>query len=139
MLKNVQRRALQLMIFLGVTRCLALSVIIHASNPLLVLNAADVRHLFLHDIASFPDGRAAHPYDNVSLREYFYANVANKSALQMRAYWARIVFTSAGSPPPSLADDAAVISQIEHDHNAIGYVRDSSDLPRDIRVVLVIP
>ena len=117
----------------------AIDVIVNANNPLRTLNAADVRHLFMHDIASFPDGSTAHPYDNQPEEEVFYRQIAARSALQMRAYWARVVFTSSGSPPPQLHDDAAAIAKAAQDRAAITYVSDKTPLPHNVKLVLVIP
>ena len=116
-----------------------IDVIVNANNPVRTLSAADVRHLFMHDIASFPDGSDAQPYDNQPVQMLFYSKIAARSPLQMRAYWARIVFTSSGSPPLQLHNDAEAIATVEKSRSAITYVSDSTPLPRDVKLVLVIP
>lgn len=60
---------------------------------------------------------AGHP-----AQEEFYA-MLGRDPTQIRAYWAKRIFTGKGSPPASRADEAAVIRWVAEAPGRIGYVR----------------
>ena len=55
----------------------------------------------------------------------------------MKAYWSKLVFTGKGTPPAELANEAAVLSHVAANPDAIGYV-DAASVDGSVKVVLTI-
>jgi len=91
------------------------------------LNAQQVSDLFLGRASKLPDGSAVTIVDHQDgepIKEDFYKNVVGKSPSQLKAYWAKIVFTGEGAPPKSLSGDQAIKQHVATTPGAIGYVDD---------------
>lgn len=102
-----------------------LVVVVSADNPITSLSQNQLADIFLGRSAQFPDGRRAVPLDQVEgspLREAFTAGILHRTAAQVRAHWARIVFTGRGRPPRDISDGDAVKQAVAGDPNAIGYI-----------------
>ncbi|HEX5363502.1 MAG TPA: phosphate ABC transporter substrate-binding protein [Gallionella sp.] len=97
--------------------------------------------IFLGKVAALPDGRISTLIDQPDaspLREEFYMKVANKTAAQTRAHWAKLYFTGRGVPPRQAQNSAEVIKMIHSKPGAIGYVERSS-LDSSVKVIYVAP
>lgn len=113
-------------------------VIVSAKSPVKSLTAEQTTRIFLGKVVSFPDGSAAVPIDQPEgslVREEFYSKVVRKSASQLTAYWAKIIFSGDSHPPMLLEDSIAVRKAVASNPNAIGYI-DRRNVNRSVRVVL---
>lgn len=113
-------------------------VIVAAASPVTVLSADQTGDLFLGRATAFPSGAAATPIDQAegsAVREDFYTKIANKSGAQVKAYWAKLMFTGKGQPPREAGDSAGVKSAVAANPSAVGYV-DKSVVDGSVRVVL---
>jgi len=103
-------------------------VIVNANNSATVTQQ-DVKNLYLAKAKAFSDGAEAKPVnqkEGSSIREQFDNEVAGKSSSQMKAYWAKLVFTGKAVPIEELSDDSSVVANVSQNANAIGYVEKSS-------------
>jgi ABC-type phosphate transport system substrate-binding protein len=117
-----------------------LVVIVSAKNPVTALRADQVTAIFLGQTARFPDGAEAVPLDQrvgSQARDEFYARVANRTPVLLKAYWSKMVFTGRGQPPAEAPDSAAVRRKVAENPDAIGYI-DRSALDASVRPVLVV-
>lgn len=73
-----------------------------------------------------------------TLRTTFYKEAADSDPAQVRAAWARIMFTGRGEPPRELPNAAAVKKAVVADGNAIGYI-EAEALDASVRAVLFLP
>lgn len=73
-----------------------------------------------------------------SLRTAFYKQATDSDQAQVRAAWARIMFTGRGEPPRELPNAAAVKRAVIADGNAIGYI-EAEALDASVRAVFVLP
>ena len=64
--------------------------------------------------------------DGVALRDEFYTKVIDKNPGQVKAYWAKQMFSGKGSPPRELASSSDVKRAVAADPSAIGYVEKSA-------------
>lgn len=106
-----------------------LVVIVNPKNPVASLSAEQVAQVFLGRASSFPDGGAATPVDQkegAPVRDEFYAKVADKNAGQVKAFWAKQMFSGKGQPPRELAASAEVKRAVASDPSAIGYIEKSA-------------
>lgn len=100
----------------------------NASAP----SADQISNIFLgksSDLAGvdLPDGNA--------VREAFYQKVTGKDGAQVKAYWAKLVFTGKAQPLKELASDAEVKKFVAGNPNAIGYI-DKAAVDGSVKVVL---
>lgn len=117
-----------------------LVVIVSAKSPVTALRADQVAAIFLGQTARFPDGGEALPLDQrigSPLRDEFYARVANRTPVLLKAYWSKMVFTGRGQPPAEVPDNASVRRKVAENPDAIGYI-DRSALDASVRPVLVV-
>jgi ABC-type phosphate transport system substrate-binding protein len=113
-------------------------VVVSAKSAITRLTAEQVTKIFLGKSISFPNGINAVPVDQIegnSIRNEFYARIANKSPSQISAYWTKIIFTGDGYPPKQLENNLEVRNAVANNPNAIGYI-DRSAVDGSVRVVL---
>jgi ABC-type phosphate transport system substrate-binding protein len=111
--------------------------VVSAKSPVKGLNAEQVADIFLGKTSRFPDGTLAVPIDQAEdspTREKFYAQFTGKSPAQVKAYWAKIIFTGRGQPPRQVTGSVEARKLIAQSPNAIGYI-DSSLIDDTVRVV----
>ena len=104
-------------------------VIVHPSNGN-TLDKDAIQRIFLGKIRAFPDGKEAVP---ISLKEgsaeynAFAESVLDKSDKQLKAYWAKIIFTGQGTPPREVDNAAQMLELIGNNPNLIGFVPAGSE------------
>ena len=111
--------------------------VVSARSPVTALNADQVADIFLGKSNRFPNGSQAVPIDQneeSELRDKFYALFAGKSPAQVRAHWAKVVFTGRGQPPRQVPNSAEAKKAIADNPNAIGYI-DSRLVDASLRVL----
>lgn len=89
------------------------------------LSADELGAIFMGTAKSFPNGERAVPIDQKSgTRPYasFYQLSSGKTEAQIKAYWARILFTGKGQPPQDGGDSAAVKKLVAANPNMVGYI-----------------
>lgn len=101
-------------------------------NPKSSLAQVDVSLKTLQDIflgkVTEIKGQALQPVNQEQQRPItilFNEAVLKKNENQVRAYWSKMVFSGASSPPPSLGDDQAVKIHVAKNNDAISYVQKS--------------
>lgn len=115
-----------------------LVVVVSSKSTISSLTVTQVAWIFLGKTGTYPDGILAVPLDQAegsNIRNEFYLKVANKTPPQLRAYWAKIIFTGDGEPPRVLRSSEEVVQELEKNPNAISYL-DSSALNGSVKVVL---
>jgi len=111
--------------------------VVSAQNPITALDKSQLAEIFLGKSSRFPNGMQAVPIDQaegVALRDEFYDKVVGKTASQIKAYWARIIFTGRGQPPASVSNSIEMKNHIRDNPAAIGYI-DRSFVDDSVRVV----
>jgi ABC-type phosphate transport system substrate-binding protein len=111
--------------------------VVSAKSGITNLTKTELADIFLGRVSRFPNGVQAVPVDQAEdapARALFYAQVAGRSAAQMKAYWAKIIFTGRGQPPQEIHSNAELKRRIAQDPAAIGYI-DASLVDDTIRVV----
>lgn len=114
-------------------------VIVSPDSPVTTLNAEQVADIFLGRNSRFPDGSAAVPIDqteNSPDRAEFYARYIGRTSAQIRAHWAKLIFTGRGRPPRQLANISEMKALLAGNPHAIGYL-DSSHVDDSVRVLTV--
>jgi ABC-type phosphate transport system substrate-binding protein len=103
----------------------AFQVIVHPANGADRLDKRFVADAFLRKRTRWGDDRAIMPVDLVqksSARSAFSHAVLGRDVVSVRRYWAQLMFSGRGVPPPELPSDGDVIKYVAAHSGAIGYV-----------------
>ena len=141
-MNNVQQRlssrfsalaALAAMALAGATTARAeMVVIVNANHPAAALSADQVANVYLGKDSSFT------PLDlpeSAPLRGEFYKKIAGKDAAQLKAMWARLIFTGKAQPPKQVGSSAEAVKHVAGNDRAIAYV-DKSAVDASVKTVL---
>jgi hypothetical protein len=104
-------------------------VIVNPNNAVATPKPDQIANLFLGKTDTLPGSSVLIPVDqpeDSGLRRQFYKAVANRDSAQIKAYWARIMFTGRAQAPRMLANDAEVKKLVAENAGAIGYIQKSS-------------
>lgn len=133
-------------LFLGV--CLAsaqaiasaeVAIVVHPNNPTEILSKTELARLYLGRSKQFPDGSTAHALNQTgdsATRQEMEQHFLGRNATQMKAYWAKAMFSGSATPPAEVADDAAVKAAVAADETAVGYI-DAASVDDSVKVVQV--
>jgi ABC-type phosphate transport system substrate-binding protein len=130
-----------LTVILGLIPVLALTAPVRADEIVVVMGAGATA-LTKDQVASIYLGRNnnLNPVDlpeSSKLREAFYKKATDRDQPQIKAVWARLVFTGQGQPPKELADVAAVKQAVAANPKAVGYI-DKAHVDATVKVVLTL-
>tara|TARA_R110002049_G_scaffold136045_3_gene295684 strand:+ start:282 stop:812 length:531 start_codon:yes stop_codon:yes gene_type:complete len=131
-------------ILIGILFCLCSSiavadvvVVVSAQSEVGQLQRVNVENIFFGRNYSFPSGADAIPLDldeGSAERDEFYIKLAGRTAAQVKAFWAKLIFTGRGRPPAIANDEEDLIGRLIANPNAIGYI-DSSNVDDRVKVV----
>lgn len=100
-------------------------VVVNKSNPIDSISADRASALFLKKVTKWDNGRRALPVDQVAespVREKFSKSIHGKSVTAVKSYWQQQIFSGRDVPPPEKNSDRQIVSYIEANPDAIGYV-----------------
>lgn len=115
---------LTLSMLLPTLACADVEVIVHPSNGT-TLDKDSIQRIFLGKTRAFPGGGEAVP---ISFKEGspeevdFTKNVLSKTPKQLKAYWAKMVFTGKGTPPRQTDSTTEMLNLISANPSLIGFV-----------------
>jgi ABC-type phosphate transport system substrate-binding protein len=107
-------------------------VIVNAKHPAAALSTEQIANVYLGKDGSFA------PLDlpeSAALRGEFYKKIAGKDAAQLKAMWARLIFTGKAQPPKQVGNSAEAVKQVAGNDRAIAYV-DKSAVDASVKAVL---
>nr|WP_315248580.1 hypothetical protein [uncultured Duganella sp.] len=110
-------------------------VIVSKQNPATRMFSEQASQFFLGKSSLFTPVDQA---DGSAIRNDFYKKVADKDAAQVKALWAKLVFTGKATPPKEYASSADVKKAVAADPKAIGYI-DKSAVDDTVKVILTLP
>jgi len=111
-------------------------VVVHIDNQA-SLSRDEIRKIFLGKQKSFDNGLNAKPFlldGNEEVIRHFNQGVILKSNRQMKAYWAKRVFTGKGVSPDTVSTDQ-LIQKLNEIPGAIGYLGADVQLNDSLRIV----
>jgi len=109
-------------------------VIVNPKHPAASLTAEQVANVYLGKDASFA------PVDlpeSAAQRGEFYTKVAGKDSAQVKAIWARLVFTGKTQPPKEFGSSAEAVKFVAGNDKAIAYV-DKGAVDGSVKAVLTV-
>lgn len=134
------------MVFLGAVLLAGMGVraemvvFVGAQNAVDKLDTDAAQKIFLGKQTSFAGGATAVPIDlpDGADKDAFYQKVSGKSSAQVKAYWAKIVFTGKGQPPKEAGSHKEAVALVAKTAGGIGYA-DRKDIDKSVKVVLTLP
>lgn len=98
-------------------------LVVAENSPIESLKRHDVEDIFLGKAASLPKIGKVTPLDrnDEKLREQFYTAYTGKTLSQVKAHWAKIIFTGRGYPPKTVGLDE-LKATLRNNPTAIGYM-----------------
>lgn len=116
-----------------------IAIIVNANHALKSATQQEIKRLYLGKTSKL-SGAKFIPVDqsaDKAIRTLFYEEVCEKTPNQLKAYWAQLIFTGSGSPPPVLDGDHEVVSWVGKNEDAIGYV-DAKMLNEKVRPIFTV-
>ena len=131
------QQVISLVLLAGGTQFAAadIAVIVHPGNNA-TIDEEQITKIFLGQTKTFSGGAEATPVDikESPAREEFGNKVLKKSPSQLKALWARQIFTGGAKPPRELGGDDEVLKFVASTPGAIGYV-DAGKANASVKVV----
>ncbi|NRR32029.1 hypothetical protein HSX11_17790 [Oxalobacteraceae bacterium] len=112
-----------------------IAVIVNPKNPATRMFSEQASQFFMGKSSMFV------PFDQSeksAIRADFYQKIAGKDISQVKANWAKLVFTGKATPPAELHSSADVKKAVAADVNGIGYIEKSA-VDDTVKVILTIP
>ncbi len=141
-MKKISKTAIALAIALNLLSAAAAEelVIVTANDNVEELVLEDVARIFLGKVTRYPSGEQVVPLDldpaDPSYAE-FARKVLNKTPAQLKAYWAKRIFTGKGKPPRSIANSEELRSLVSSDKRYLSYL-DRNNVDHTVRWVIVL-
>jgi len=113
------------------------AIIVHPEN-IANFTKTEIRKIFLGQLNYYDNNIRILPmlsFEHLELRTRFNETIINKSNRQMRAYWAKQVFTGKGKPPAELKD-SELVENVSQNQSAIGLVPIDAIDNKKVRVIL---
>jgi len=123
--------------FASTSNAQEIAIVTNAKNSTAPITQADAINIFMGRYRQFNDGRKAKPIDNNSIKNNFYNQLVNKSPAEIKAYWARLVFSGRTHPPKEGDTTEKVIDFIKSEKQAITYIP-LSHVDKNVKVLLVL-
>lgn len=115
-------------------------VVVSAKSAAMTLSIDQASEIFLGRAITLPGGGAVAPIDQSegsAAREVFYQKVVGKNAAQLKAYWAKQIFSGKGTPPKDGGSDGAVKAMVAANPGLIGYI-DKDAMDGSVKALLTI-
>jgi len=112
------------------------AVVVDKNSSINTLSGEQVASIFLGKTNRFPNGDRAIPLElnNNVLREDFYKRLSGKSLIQLKSYWATLVFTGKGKPPKVIDNVEEAVERFPNLPGAITYIS-QDDITDTMKVV----
>ncbi len=109
-------------------------VIVNPKYPAASMSAEQVADVYLGKDTTFVPADLP---QSAGTREEFYKKVTGKAAAQVKAIWARLVFTGKTQPPKEVSSAADAVKHVAGNEKGIAYV-DKSAVDASVKTVLTL-
>lgn len=115
-------------------------VVVGAKSPAAKLTKEQAAALFLGKSSQLPGAGIPVLIDqaeSAEIRQMFYAQVTEKTPIQVKAIWSRLVFSGKASIPKEVANSEEVKKMLASNPDAIGYI-DKSAVDATVKVLFAV-
>jgi hypothetical protein len=99
-----------------------------------------IANIYLGKVLQLPSGASVKPLclaNDEALIDNFFRITAQKERNQLKAYWARLIFTGTGKPPDKMSDEADMLAAVSDNPVNIGFLPAES-VTENVKVILLI-
>lgn len=117
------------------------TIIINKTNPIEKISKSHLRNIFLGNNIAWENGRRIQIVDFVSespIRKQFDENTLLLSPQKVGMIWVKVSLSGKSIPPKIVHDEEDVKSFIGNNEGAIGYVKNTANLPQSVKIIQVI-
>ena len=117
-------------------------VIVHPSNPVSSLSAAELSRIFLKKTVKWEGGSRVEPVDlaaSSAVRGRFSQAVHGKGTSAISAYWQKMIFSGRDIPPAELGTAAEVIAFVASHRGGVGYIAEGTALGEGVKAIRITP
>lgn len=118
-----------------------IALIAHPSNVEQALTTEQVKQIFLGKTGNFPGGNKVVPVDQKdgsALKTEFYMKIIQKDLSEIKAYWAKLLFSGKGTPPNALSSDEEVKAWVAKNPDGLGYIN-TKLVDGSVKLLLTVP
>ena len=115
------------------------AAVVSAKLKVAAVTSDQLSDIYLGRSNRFPDGTVAVPCDLAEgspLREAFYSRVLGKSQAQIKAHWAKIIFTGRGQPPRQVGSSSEAKRLAAENPGFVCYI-EADAVDSSVRAILV--
>lgn len=120
----------------------AYRVVVHSSNSISRLTRDQVSKIFLRKITQWDNRQAVLPVDQTPdspVRRTFTKQIHQRTIAAVQTWWQQQTFAGIAVAPPERETDAGVLEYVRRYPHAIGYVRATTPIGNDLKVVDIMP
>lgn len=140
-MKNIVKLIVILSSFLLIKVCSAqVVVVVSAKSPAAKLTKEQAAALFLGKSSQLPGAGIPVLIDQpetAEIRQMFYAKVTEKTPIQVKSIWSRLVFSGKATIPKEVSSSDEVKKQLAANPDAIGYI-DKSAVDASVKVLFAV-
>lgn len=114
-------------------------IVVNKNNPINNISSNELAKIFLGKAQEFKNGNTATPVNQSSgqaTNVTFSTKYLKRNETQLKAYWQKMMFSGAATPPKELTDDASVLNFVSSNPGAIGYINGES-LNDSVKTVVI--
>jgi ABC-type phosphate transport system substrate-binding protein len=103
-------------------------IVVNTANPIASISKDDLSKLFLKKSTTWKNGREVIPVDQSErspVRENFSKNIHDRPVAAIKSYWQQQMFSGRSTPPTTKSSDGELLSFVQQNPDAIGYVSSS--------------
>ncbi len=117
------------------------TIITNKSNPIEKISKSMLRNIFLGNNTTWENGRRIQIVDFVSespIRKQFDENFLMLSPQKVGMIWVKVTLSGKSIPPKIVHAEEDVKNFISENEGAIGYIKNSLNLPQSIKTIQVV-
>lgn len=109
-------------------------IVANIDDKAMKLTRQEVRNIFMGGTSPYELTAIALPIENLT-RVLFNTRVVGLTESRIQSYWAQMKFSGRKRPPRELNSEQLVISFLEENQGAVGYLPAHIDIPSDLTVI----
>lgn len=117
-----------------------IAVVSSSKSSVVSLTKDQAAAIYLGKTSAWPDGKLVKLLDqpeSAALNEQFYSKLTGKSQAQVKAVWARLVFSGKATQPQQAPSTAEMKQLVNSNSDAIGYIEKSA-VDASVKVLMVL-
>lgn len=114
------------------------AVIVSKNSNITSISKKQISNIFLSKTKNLPNGEKAITLglNEEASETTFYKKISGKNSIQLRKYWATVIFTGKGKVPKKMKNIQDIVHFVKNNTNAIAYIPFKDAKDHDVQIVL---